>query len=543
MKEIQLVGGSAFDEIILERLATLRADSEAKTQELSAAIKAQVAAGDRSQPNETVRRLVKDLRKLQADFLRQVRLLQRAHGISEAEIRAIERVREAQLLPESDDQYWRTEIERTRTSESLDAIVEPGLERLLSRIDPEWLRTEARKPYRLGSAFLTNPLHLVNGVRVGMGQDSTGPQRFARMLLVCQDHLMKRWDLDFFAAAMFVPEVAVLGNSLGEIGALGPEAERKLARLPLMTDENVSATVFELLVGGACVRRGLNVAMVPEDRSRKVPDYRITGFGAIPGAIECKRRLGLTSYELDEAERVEKLYASIRLALHQGGIHGSVEASFRVPLRTVACPEFVDQVLAAVRHDRDQEPTLTSWGALAFRRLPYSGTIPATRLYSPEYLQRVFGWNTLQDEWDGLLCEVEAPLRIDVKQFTMPLCLKWRSESEEALTKKARGVTSLWADAVKQIPDGDIGFIYVAYPEGARPALADARTRHILKAAGEFWHRWSVRVPVTIFIRLYPRALGPGSPDLIENAILGAAEGQEFWLTKVPHRAFTGQIK
>jgi hypothetical protein len=76
----------------------------------------------------------------------------------------------------------------------------------------------------------------------------------------------------------------------------------------------------------------------------------------------------------------------------------------------------------------------------------------------------------------------------------MPLCLKWRSESEEALTKKARGITSLWADAVKQIPDGEIGFVYIAYPEGARPGLADARTRHILKAGTEVWHRWSAQL-------------------------------------------------
>jgi hypothetical protein len=40
------------------------------------------------------------------------------------------------------------------------------------------------------------------------------------MLLVTQDHLMKRWDVDYFAAAMFVPEVALLGNSVDEIRAL-----------------------------------------------------------------------------------------------------------------------------------------------------------------------------------------------------------------------------------------------------------------------------------------------------------------------------------
>jgi hypothetical protein len=140
-------------------------------------------------------------------------------------------------------------------SEDLDELARTGLERLLAKVSPEWLRAEAKKPYRLGSAYLNHPLHLVNGVRVGVNLDTNGPQRFARMLLVTEDHLMKRNDLDFFSAAMFVPEVAQLGNSLHELGALGPEAESKLNSLTSMTDEMVSATIYEFLVGAACVGR------------------------------------------------------------------------------------------------------------------------------------------------------------------------------------------------------------------------------------------------------------------------------------------------
>ncbi len=120
-----------------------------------------------------------------------------------------------------------------------------------------------------------------------------------------------------------------------------------------------------------------------------------------------------------------------------------------------------------------------------------------------------------------------------------PLCLKWRSESGEALLKKARGIKSLWADAIKQIPDGETGFIYVAYPEGSRAAIADTRTRQIMKELNEVWHRWSVRAPATVVSRLCARALGAGLPDLIENVLLAATEGQEYWLTKLPQRIFT----
>jgi hypothetical protein len=55
----------------------------------------------------------------------------------------------------------------------------------------------------------------------------------------------------------------------------------------------VTTTVFELLVGAACIRRGLTVQMFAEDRARKVPDYRIEGLGVPKFAYQhfsCSRR-------------------------------------------------------------------------------------------------------------------------------------------------------------------------------------------------------------------------------------------------------------
>lgn len=217
--------------------------------------------------------------------------------------------------------------------------------------------------------------------------------------------------------------------------------------------------------------------------------------------------------------------------------YGSIEAAFNVPLKSVPTAEFVEKALAAL----DQKKSFqTAWGSVAFRPLPHLRSIELTRLYSPDYLQEVFQWDRLQDEWDGIVCEVEPMQSIAVELFKKPLCLKWRSESEEALKKKTRGITSLWADGVKQIPDGEIGFIYIAYPEGARPAIADTRTRDILEAATDVWHRWSVRVPLMLVNRLYVRSIGAGKPDLIENVLVGAAEGEEFWQKELPWQIFTG---
>lgn len=356
------------------------------------------------------------------------------------------------------------------------------------------------------------------------------------MLLVSEDRLNQHPDTDFFAAAMYTPEIALLGNSLAEIAVLGPEAERKLSTLPSMTDDGVSSTIYELLVGAACVRKGLTVTMVPEDRASKVPDFSLDGLGAFPGAIECKRRLGLTEYEKHEAERIEALYISAHAQLSKCGIHGSIEARFTVPLNLVSAVEFDRALVESVK---SLELVSRPWGVVSFTPLPYRRTIVECPLFSPDYLDQVFGWASLQTEWDGIVCQVDLPSGISSELVTNPVCLKWRSESTDALKKKARGIVSLWGKAIKQIPDGDIGFVYIAYPEGARSVVADARTRYILESMSKVSHRWSVRVPVTVISRLYARPLGRGRPDLIESVLPATGRGEEFWLKILPTRIFT----
>jgi len=212
-------------------------------------------------------------------------------------------------------------------------------------------------------------------------------------------------------------------------------------------------------------------------------------------------------------------------------------------VRTVTAEDFARDVLDNANSHHDQNTVVTNWGTISISRLPYYDTIARTRLYSPQFLQEVFQWLPKQNEWDGILCEVEPPPRITVQHYRAPRCMKWRSESQSALTKKSRGISSLWNSAIKQIPPGEIGFIYIAYPEGSRATIADARTQHILKALEEAWHRWYVRIPVTVIHRIYPRALGHGNPDLIESTIPGVARGQEHWLTKVPWMILTRQFE
>jgi hypothetical protein len=70
--------------------------------------------------------------------------------------------------------------------------------RTLALVDEDWLRREAEKGHLLPEAFLTEPLHVTGSIRF---DDRPRAQRFARMLLVTQDHIRKHDRLDFFDPA------------------------------------------------------------------------------------------------------------------------------------------------------------------------------------------------------------------------------------------------------------------------------------------------------------------------------------------------------
>ena len=512
----------------------LTAAASAKFAELVAAIKKADAAGGNPSTHPELRELAEELEAIHAKLGRVISQSQEAIGVSEEEMVAIEQAQ----LPPSDDRWWLHQILATPPSEYLDNFCQKSVNAILERIDHEWLRQEAAHPYRLDDRFIASPLHLVAGTRIPTKEEPPPPQRFAHMLLVALDHLAKRDDLDFFAAASFVPELAALGRRLDFIPRLGPEAVRKFEHLPTATADEVASTIYELLVGTACAAKGLKTEMLPASRTGKSPDFRLHNLAA-PAVVECKRRLGLTHYDLAEAGEVQRLYGRLREIARAGGFHGALEVRFKVPIETVETANFLSVAIPLLNHWADIEGICADWGEVSYRRLPFVGKLTETRLYSPDFLKRVFAWSPLGNEWDGLLCEVEPPRSIRVRTFRNPFCLKWRSDSQDAITKKARGITSLWAKAAKQIPPGEVGFIYIAYPEGQRSELADARTRHISETSASLYHRWSIQIPVTMISRLFARSLGSGEPDLIESVLPAVSLDGERWLTKLPAQVFT----
>jgi hypothetical protein len=273
--------------------------------------------------------------------------------------------------------------------------------------------------------------------------------------------------------------------------------------------------------------------MLKPDGSKKTPDFRVHQLG-VPAVIECKRRNRITDYEIREARHVETLYDAVRPHLIDKGIHVSIEVEFSSEIFKISPDEFRSAVLLLLSNDAEGVDRVFDWGAMRYKTLRYICQLPLTRLYSPLYLDRVFDWSYAQQKWDGILCEVESPPAMLLYTAKSPRCLKWASLSPDAILKKSRGVTSLWGDAVRQISDGEMGFVYISYTEGSRPELADARTQYIKDKATEWYHRWSVMVPLTIINRVYPLSSGPGMPDLIENVIPLPQEGDEHFLQSFP---------
>lgn len=157
------------------------------------------------------------------------------------------------------------------------------------------------------------------------------------------------------------------------------------------------------------------------------------------------------------------------------------------------------------------------------------------------FLGEVFGWNHVDSDWDGLLCEIEPVNSPVVSEMRGARGLKWRYDSQTSRTKKARGLTSLWGDAVKQIPAGEMGCVYIAYSENMRAAHADARTEFLMDTVSkrDWFHRGTIRVPLAVINRLYPQPLGNGAMEMIESVIPITLDGFDHTLEDLPIKVFT----
>jgi hypothetical protein len=161
-----------------------------------------------------------------------------------------------------------------------------------------------------------------------------------------------------------------------------------------------------------------------------------------------------------------------------------------------------------------------------------------TRLYSPHYLSRVFGW-TVDSDWDGICAIVQDKSALITQRARLPFCVKWRLLHKADEWAKARDVMRSLQEAANQVPVGEMGCLYVGFEDSHRGALADLRTRRNIERLPNFYHRKrGANIAHLLLNRLYPRALGDGKPDLVESCI-PASQGQaDEWPDFLPTTVF-----
>jgi hypothetical protein len=517
---------------IVHKLQELIKQLNSATLELSKAVKETDGQASVGPEDLKVREKLKKILVLQAKCKSTEQELLKETGLSEAQIDSIL----YSELPELEKRYIRQDVLKLLPTASFDDILPFALENILSHINPNWLREEAEKGFQLDEQYLREPLQVVWGKRIY--PSSKKPQAFAHALLLCKDHIERKDELDFWALPMMAAEIATLGTRIDQIQELGEEATNRLKRLPVTEDEEVSSTIFEILVGLACLKKGLVLEMLPADRSRKTPEYRIHNF-SVPAVIECKRRRTFSHVYL-EAKKANRLFLSVLPYLQNNKYHVKISVDFFNNPFNIQEAEFKNIVLDLLPSASDGEVISKSWGRVEVNNLPQTMDFSRTRLYSPYYLEKVFGYNENLGNWDGLICVVDSPLKVIVDKARNPNCLQWRSLGDQARQKKARGVAQLISKALNQIPAGEMGIVYICYEEGGLDIIADSRTERIINELAGWKHRWTINIPLIVISRLYPRALGVGVPDLVESSLLFlAGSADKIFLAQFPNLIFT----
>ncbi len=372
------------------------------------------------------------------------------------------------------------------------------------RFDPQLLRGT--------DTLLSAPLCLVGSLRYAPANPDI--PKFARSLQAAHDYLNCEPGYDFFFGATAIPQLTQLGLAFSRIERFAGEVSERIADLLRPPPTDPDKTIYEFLVAAAFERRNRPVEFV-RTAQHKPPDLRI-GPQSESVFVECKRKAELSEYEASEARTLLELFRAVRAETVERGICGVVDLSFRDPIDEIAAAAVLTGLDGALR---TKGRIYRSWGSVEFTRSEWETTVPPTRLYSPIFLERVFGWSCDIPSHDGMICQVTPPESFHVERVTGGLAFKWNSLSPTAIAKKSRAVLSLFGKAIQQFPDRSIGIPYLAYSETARAEVANRRTVALKNEFLHLEHQRGIVVPEMRVSRLYAAPIGHGDPDLIENTL------------------------
>lgn len=495
-------------------------------------------ANPSEQTEATLDEVQRSASNLQSEYSRLIALLPSASGLSPEEFERLSQP--AEPANRNDNHLDRANLTADRISPSayVDDYLADALERVMYLLPGGWLEEEPKEAARVNS--LSRPdafLSLTKAVR----RESENPaiHRLRQIIYVARDYLKGERFYDHFAGALLVPtltKLALQGHNLRDVGG---ERDERLDHLWRGPTGQVDATFFELLTAAACAEKGRRVDFLPATHE-KSPDLRC--HDPIPLLIECKRQDALSQYELAEEAIMRQLFVALRIDAQKKGLCGTFQLELTIEAAQIDIADVVSRFISQRLAPNPSRKLLYPWGSIAFVPSAMKVWLPGTtRLYSPNMLQHLFGWESDLPTWDGICCSIDAKGEPEMDVAINPVALIWRNDSEKALKKRSWAPINLFSKASLQIPPGEFGIVYVNYIEGARAEVANMRLDAYASRLQEFEHSDKIRIPISLLVRLYPRTLGHGQPDLIESSVqyLSSLYGDEELFDFFPSMIFT----
>lgn len=445
---------------------------------------------------------------------------------------------EPEAVTDEPARWWKEDLkhEAIPVSAWIEDTLEAGLGSLISRLPPSWWRRQQELRASAGYARLCESVALYGGV--AGSRAPTSVHRYAYALMLAQDTLEKRNNYDIYEGSWLIPFVAALCTLLGPLREVKGGYE-KLDQLLSAPGDETESRLYEIIVAARCASLGRQVEFL-DPGAELTPDLRVHDLG-FPAVVECKMQSRLSHHERLEFDTVQHVFRSLAARRMRHGLVGDLMIIFSKSLVEVPVPAIIETALRCTSGIDPYQTVREGWGSVSFAPLPPSVDLGAvTRLYSPDFMEQVFGWNSETSQYDGICAFAGNNQSIMVGRAELPFCLKWRSESPGAIDRKARSLASQLSEAFNQIPVGEAAFIYLAYQDVHRAAVADHRTQRYL----DMVNQWEIRKrginPQRIVLnRLYPNALHEGRPNLVESAIPTGFREENVWAGTMPTRVFT----
>lgn len=383
------------------------------------------------------------------------------------------------------------------------------------------------------------PLSIIRGFR----KESEYPSihRFAQSIFNSEDFLNTSVDYDFFAGALLAPQITALGKRIYLLKEVKGEIEERINSLWRGPSDSADSTIFELLVAASCVKHGRKMEFLTAT-AEKTPDLRVHDY-YFPTVVECKRKDPLSAYEIEEEGYMRRIFDEIYASADQIGLWGIFDLQLNIEAKEAPVGDISAAAMGQRLSWKPEKATEYGWGSIAFKELPSSISGPPMLLYSPKFLEVIFGWNSDIPTHDGMLCKVTSDKEMLLNNVKNPLALLWCNHSPQAIKKRSWTAISLLGSATQQVPMGEVGIIYICQQEGTRENIADIRTNQFIEQIKGWHHSGGIRIPVFFLIRLYPRILGDGKPDLIENGMRLMSElyGDPCFFEDFPTTVFHGE--